>query len=410
MALVNYSDSESSEAEGPAASSTPVVKTNTSSSSKPAFQKVVDRSNPHKIRVNLATSSADASEDRNGEEPAAKRPRIGGAGAFSGFNSLLPAPKKSGQSSVANGLHSKKEGLGKGVNLKTGSAPGFSRERGSTDIGAEETSQSADGHLDAPQREPFEERPPPLSNGKDDPYLMRKSEPDPKPIEKPKMFKPLSVARKPRMQKTVSASSNGSQIPTTNSSTQPQTPKATPKVSLFSLTEDGSNTDSAHSNRSANREYKPLIHSSQLHPERSTSPSPPSPPEAAIEPLGADPFTDPTTDRPDPNSLTGIANDLNLSQSEVRQLLGRQPKQRGANLQSAAINVKNFNVDSEYAANEALRATGETVQHNPVRAIAPGKHNLKQLVNAVSTQKDALEEEFAKGRRNKKEAGGRYGW
>jgi hypothetical protein len=48
--------------------------------------------------------------------------------------------------------------------------------------------------------------------------------------------------------------------------------------------------------------------------------------------------------------------------------------------------------------------------HNPVRSIAPGKHSLKQLVNAAQSQKDALAESFAKGYQNRKEAGSKYGW
>ena len=70
----------------------------------------------------------------------------------------------------------------------------------------------------------------------------------------------------------------------------------------------------------------------------------------------------------------------------------------------------NFNADDQYAANEEFRAKGESVQHNPVRGIAPGKHSLKQLVNAAATQADALEEHFAQGKRNQKEAGSKYGW
>ena len=48
---------------------------------------------------------------------------------------------------------------------------------------------------------------------------------------------------------------------------------------------------------------------------------------------------------------------------------------------------------------------------NPVKSVmGGGKHSLQQLVNLVSNQKDALEEGFAMGRRNKKEAGAKYGW
>jgi hypothetical protein len=75
-----------------------------------------------------------------------------------------------------------------------------------------------------------------------------------------------------------------------------------------------------------------------------------------------------------------------------------------------AINLVNFNTDQEYAHNEELRASGETIQHNPLRTVQPGKHSLRQLVSAASTQKDALEESWAAGRRNKKEAGNKYGW
>jgi len=74
------------------------------------------------------------------------------------------------------------------------------------------------------------------------------------------------------------------------------------------------------------------------------------------------------------------------------------------------VDVVNFNTDAEYAANELFRQSGEQVQHNPVRAIATGKHSLKQLVSAATGQKEALEESFASGKRNKREAGNKYGW
>jgi hypothetical protein len=104
-------------------------------------------------------------------------------------------------------------------------------------------------------------------------------------------------------------------------------------------------------------------------------------------------------------SLDAIASDLNLSASTRRQLFGRKS---GAS--KHAVNVINFNTDKEYAANEVLRASGEQIQHNPVRGPASGKHSLKQLVSMATGQKDALEESFATGRQNKKEAGSRYGW
>lgn len=105
-------------------------------------------------------------------------------------------------------------------------------------------------------------------------------------------------------------------------------------------------------------------------------------------------------------SLNDIASDLNLSAADRRQLFGRQ--KGGAVPQ--ATKIINFNTDEEYRHNEELRAAGEQVVHNPVRAIAPGKHSLKQLVNAAANQKEALEESFAKGKSNRAEASSRYGW
>ena len=109
-----------------------------------------------------------------------------------------------------------------------------------------------------------------------------------------------------------------------------------------------------------------------------------------------------------PQSLDTIASDLNLTEAQRRQLFGRQRGKGGHDL--SAISVVNFNTDQEYAHNEELRASGETIQHNPVRSLAPGKHSLKQLMNNAATQKEALEEHFASGKRNKKEAGSKYGW
>ncbi|KAJ8130323.1 hypothetical protein O1611_g3305 [Lasiodiplodia mahajangana] len=98
---------------------------------------------------------------------------------------------------------------------------------------------------------------------------------------------------------------------------------------------------------------------------------------------------------------------MNLSAEARRELFGR----RGApSTNMAAAKVINFDTEKEYAHNEELRASGEQQIHNPLRGIAPGKHNLRQLVNQVQNQREALEESFAKGRAKQSEAGSRYGW
>ena len=110
---------------------------------------------------------------------------------------------------------------------------------------------------------------------------------------------------------------------------------------------------------------------------------------------------------PPSNDLTSIASGLKLSEAERRQLFGR--KGQGPDLSGATF--VDFNTDREYAHNEMLRQQGETVQHNALKTISgTGKNSLRSLINVASTQKDALEEHFASGRRNKKEAGNKYGW
>ncbi|KAH0552868.1 hypothetical protein GP486_006930, partial [Trichoglossum hirsutum] len=379
MGLVDYSDSDNSDSDAATAPKPAAT------SAKPTFKKVVDRSNPRKILVNLPTL---AGQDEPGENPAtdgppAKRPRIGGGGgAFSGFNALLPAPKRTGQAAGGgiNGSAAGKSGLGRGISLKTGATPGFSREEVSESFDGEDSHRndinSKDNHDTPPKHQEAAQE------------LATALPPNGKPTAEPKktgsamMFKPLSVARKPPKK-----SSNT----TTSISTEPPPALPKKKVSLFPLS-------------AADHQGNPPP---PLPPPTTLSPSDYSP--LIYQPASSqDPLEDPqnglnVTQSQNPPTLDEIATSLNLSNSAKRQLFGR----RGT---SASPTIINFNTDVEYAANEQLRAEGETVQHNPVRAIAPGKHSLKQLVNAASNQKEALEEHFAMGKRNKREAGSRYGW
>lgn len=390
MALVDYSDSDESGTED-----APPVKP-TPNTAKPVVQKIVDRSNPGKIKVSLPKASSNEETDSN--EPPTKRVKTGG-GLFEGLASFLPAPKQTGV--IGKGIlgGSRKGGLGSGVNLKTGAAPGFSREP-------------------EPEREPDSSRVPESEDrgaGHDNGLQL----PQPKAAEslskleevklvgKPLMFKPLSVARKPVKKKKQQAANNNSMSVTNQAKesliqaadTQPQ---KRVKVSLFSMDTESSSIPSI----STSGEYQPLIYASESHIQKSEtnvyeSPSdsttlsasmPPPPPISSAQ------------------SLDSIASDLNLSASDRRQLFGRQKSGSKNNVNFQATNVINFNTDQEYAHNEELRASGEEVVHNPVRAIAPGKHSLKQLVNAAQTQKEALEESFTKGKTNRAEASSRYGW
>ena len=399
MALVDYSGSEDSDQEEQ--TKLQEVARGKVNTTKPSFQKVVDRSNPHKIRVNLP-ELAKPEESDDLERPS-KRAKVG-SGGFSGFNSLLPAPKRTAAPNggpTTNGA--RKGGLGVGVNLKTGAAPGFSRDPVDTVSTSNEEGAETErtGDMNTIQHDEEMHHKPPAND--ETPSLL-------KPVEAVKiqgnrtMFKPLSVARKPQKKKAQA----GESLPNMKIQVDEfiQKPKPAPKLSLFSTGED---IEPPTKSSTASGTYQPIIYTT-------TTPDPkPAPVDPSSDPQPSEddnyyPYDHPESrfDEPQFQSLTSIASDLNLTRAETRQLLGRQKHNQTDS--PSTINIVNFNTDAEYAANEILRQAGETVQHNPVRAIAPGKHSLKQLVNAASSQKDALEESFASGRRNKKEAGSKYGW
>lgn len=370
MDLVGYSDSEGSEDEkhpsNPIKTAPIPPPTNTNFA--------VNKANPRKIQVRLQdTNRPDV------EEPAAKRPRVG-AGNFSGFNSLLPPPKRDADAKISS-----KPAARKVFSLKTGAEPGFSRESDAElrNLFAEDQ-DSRNGTTDIT---PI----PPMANANRSPV-------DTEHVTKGNafMFKPLSVARGKKQKKPAytfskpppsTVSGESTIAPARDTVTDPVPPPK--KISLFSI---GANSDSQETIPAP--EIEDEDQADQLNGVDAND----YPAEApvAIAPSAA------TGDQ----SLHSIASDLNLSEADRRQLFGRRKGQTSG----SAINVVNFNTDQEYAANEVLRASGEQVQHNPVRAIASGKHSLKQLVSAAVGQKDALEESFATGRKNKKEAGSKYGW
>lgn len=366
MALVAYSDSEDSDASD---SHETVRKPQ---SKLPPTNFSISKDNPKKIRVNLQETSIPNLNDADGAR-AAKRPRVG-AGAFSGFNAMLPAPKRDNvPSKPANGS---RPAARKVFSLKTGAEPAFSRE-----------SDAELRQLFAEQDEPDEQN-----------IAIPESIPKASVTDtvqtttgKPLMFKPLSVSRGAKKKKPSATTTQTSAAATIPQQTAQQTPGGTAtelqpkpkqKISLFSagtddLPEPPDILDSDHQDQEEDEIVEVLPEDDHIRP----------------------------VDRPNPNepeTLDALATSLNLTAAERRQLLGRN----GA----SSSKIINFNTDTEYAANQAHIAAGEQVQHNPVRAIAPGKHSLKQLIGSAQGQKEALEESFAAGRRNKREAGSKYGW
>ncbi|OJK00873.1 hypothetical protein ASPACDRAFT_117422 [Aspergillus aculeatus ATCC 16872] len=455
MALVAYSDSEASDSEpetttttttttttkkptstapAPALPSTITTTTTTSSTTPKPFQ--IDRSNPRKIRVALPDLKPDTSTNEDTDGPARKKPRIGGGGggAFAGFNALLPAPKKPAVTPKPSATGSTR----KVFSLKTGATPGFDRQ-----ADAEMRSEMAFGRLGEDETIPKAGS---LRGDNDDilgegeggqgknegskANMDTKPPPEVKLKGNPMMFKPLSVGRGTQgkgkrkagpiavtgsggasgpLKKDLGGGSSagaaaGVAPPVAAAAPAPAPAPPKPKISLFSLSSSTEETVTAPAPAPA--AYEPLVYTST---QEATAPAGPEPPAAAPE--LAHPSYPPTSTTTGNTTLSAIADDLNLTRAQRRQLFGRSADPSGPAATAAAPRVLHFNTDREYAANQQMAHEDlAAAQHNPVRAIAPGKHTLQQLVSAASTQREALEESFATGRRNKKEAGSKYGW
>lgn len=238
---------------------------------------------------------------------------------------------------------------------------------------------------------------------------------EPKLVGNAMMFKPLSVGRnqkkKPKSAAVVSnvevekgraqppeKRHSASESPSAAAPAPPLQIAQKPKVSLFSLSTTEDKTGLSPETQTQLTAYKPLVYCSETAGSSAEA-------EPGTQAPSSTAPTECIRSEPQVQTLENIADDLNLSRSQRRHLFGRQPA-------SSKSQVLTFNTDKEYAANQALSRETDlaAAQHNPVRPIAPGKHTLQQLVNVASNQRDALEESFATGRRNKKEAGSKYGW
>ncbi|KAF5983982.1 hypothetical protein FBULB1_3524 [Fusarium bulbicola] len=383
MGLVDYSDSEGSGSEAEVQAPVRSVPKSSASSKKP-FQKVVDRSNPGKIVVSLPQL---ASDKPKAEEPPEKRTKTAGGSRFSGFNSFLPAPKNANKPKpVASSSSTARPTF----QFKTSAAPGFSREAGGD---LDNSNDNADG-MSLPT--PKAAAQPHIPEG-------QKPADEVKLVGKPLMFKPLSVARNPQKKKKLNSGlAKPAPTPTNEQTplkpaeaTQEATPAVPKKVSLFSLhTEEPSEP----AERSSSGTYERMF---------ATAESSLAYDEGAYGDYASHAQSGPSaTTLPGSESLDTVVEDLNLTAAQRRELFGRN----GLGNQ-AAKKVINFNMDKEYRHNEEIRAAGEEQTHNPVRVIqGGGKHSLRQLVQNAQSQREALEDSFAKGKNNRKEAGSKYGW
>ncbi|KAH9866579.1 hypothetical protein J1614_008270 [Plenodomus biglobosus] len=418
MNLTAYSDSES-DGETPSVTK-PVAKPFVSKSS---FQKVVDRSNPGRIKVSLpGASQSQTKDDIYHDAPPAKKPRLGGGG-LGGFNAMLPAPKKpnvnaiSAATSANTGARGLGKGLDSGVNLKTGAEPAFKRE---PKINMEEYDENGNVMKKEPlKREDFramlnlpssttEKKPAEASNA---PVELAQAQAQEAPKPAAPRFVPMSVGKGKKKKAVVPRSANGPGTTSKTSATalppsQPlleeAAPPRKPKVSLFGVTKQPEPSVQAAPTTS----YQPLLYGAE-DTNDTTTPDEPFP--QTHQPT--QPAPPPTHPSSSSSTLTNLASELNLTPAERRQLLGNPRKNNNPDLFSSSAKIVEFNTDTEYAHNEKLRQQGEQVQHNALKSISgTGKNSLRTLISAATAQKDALEDHFAASHRNKREAGNRYGW
>jgi len=405
MGLVGYSDSEGSDGEEgkPQTVKSGGLAAIPDTTHKTKFEKVASG---NKIKVNLPGPSAvNASVAIEENDISKDRPtkRAKTTSAFSGINSFLPAPKnpgaKSSGSSGGSLLSSGRgSGLGRNINLKTGAAPAFSRER------PEANSNTYAPEADDGDYDEFGRRKEAVIGlpGSLEPTTVHEDSAS-KSAGKPMMFKPLSVGRKPTKKKTssqpieksLSVAGPAAQEKaglTQNAKVATPAAELAPKAkqSLFSSYQD--EPVETREPRKHN-EYQPEFVDTRVAEE--------SPQDSSeIVPAYTAP---PQNTQPPTNDLQSLASTLNLTPAQRRQLFGRGD--------TSSAKLTNFNLAQEYSANNQLiQDDANAPVHNPVRSIAPGKHSLQQLVNQAANQRDALEESFASSKRNKAAAGSKYGW
>lgn len=408
MGLVDYSDSES-DSENGQQKPTPTP----SAAPKKPFQKLLDRSSgAGKILVNLPAASTTPDASVEDEQPPAKRAKTSGGSRFSSLGSFLPPPKKTAAPAPAASARTSGTAPAPGVHLRTAAEPAFVRGDGN---GNPEADGDATHSLSAPDA-----KGPSIPEG-------QKPEEEVKLVGKPLMFKPLSVARKKAPLKTkkkdtpsvasgsalasASTPQNGPMTTTTATASSAEPPPKK-KISLFSM--DNDEPAPARAPAAPTGTYEPVF----------TSVSDPTTLDQGDEESDVtsaypvyQPAPTPTNQNQHDETFSSLAD--TLSPAARRELFGRNgPANAGARAGSSGSSgllppgakVITFDMEREYAHNEALRASGAQQAYNPVRSIAPGKHSLRQVVNMAQSNQGALEESFARAKSNQRDAAGRYGW
>lgn len=389
--LVDYSDSDASDTEASPAPPPPPPKPTSGLAAllpkpKGARKGVTADTGPKKIVVNLPNIN-----DAELDQPRAKKARIGGGG--SSLSAMLPAPKKRKEAEAAA---SKDNGESPSGEVKKPKVLG-AKSAGAREVG-EVLMPSADREAENVSPEMPQA---PVVKGNSTMFV-------PQSVVGRKTIQPMSAFRK----KGTKGNATGS-IKVAGGAVPP--PK--PKVSLF-----GSATTAlapaAYTGMSGpTAEYKPImLETAQPAPRPRGDAEDYDGYEDDAQNTGYGALEEPPRDELDDLvnevgldeaavSLISVrTSDVRLILSQQRQLYGRRGRGK------EPVNISTFSVDAEYRRNEVDKALGLVEEVKTVRAIQSGKHQLKSLLQSATSQKEALEDQFAQAKRNKKEAGSKYGW
>ncbi|KAF3915419.1 hypothetical protein AA313_de0209168 [Arthrobotrys entomopaga] len=391
MALVSYSDSEGSDTESPAPAPAPSLPPPKPKSSLSSFlpppskkRKLVaeanpDTSGPRKIKIDLPKITP----LQDDESSTSSRSKIGKSAGGSGMLSFLPAPKRTGAEAVKVAQEAEKQtstdtaAAASTSSHTTASAP---RTLGG---GLKRMEYAGTGMDMRPTVEDDPDEPRSANDNSANIANTPPAEPKPSGPVKGRAIQPFfrkAMAKKPMKPGTGSVGKVEEK-----------------KVSLFSL--GSALNEKPLASTISTGEYKPILIEDTPAPAVEDDGDVPTG-EAYERAKEAQDYRD----IQGPQTFQSISEEVGMDEASMRMFMGR----RGRN---AEIKLVDFNVDQEYANNEAARKAGELApEKNVIRSIKPGKHQLTSLLNAAQSQRTALEESFAQGRRNKKESGSKYGF
>ncbi|KAL1761770.1 mitotic checkpoint regulator, MAD2B-interacting-domain-containing protein [Schizophyllum commune] len=372
---------------GRMASTAPQATSSGSKLSLPPSKTSQPRTGAKKVKIGLPSlkPTADDEDDLDSEKPPAKKPRLapGAAGGRSALLSMLPAPKEKNPKPpapdrVLGG------GQGKGLVFHTRpSAPAVNADD------ADEPATSA-ASKPIPESKPISDSPAP-------------------PASTP-MFMPTNLGGKRKA--NISLEEHG----VSRSAAKPPPISAAPPVDFFSLGATSRSLPTTGSSSTASSSSSPAA---PLVPSRSAAPEIPTfqPPE----PTPTDPYPgyyqlpSGKWEAHDPAYYQKFykkwqaeydAHVRALEKGQVRGFEDMDESQMGE--VDAAAEMERAKVEWASGVGQMVEADVD-LQASKLSGVARSRHQLATMLHEAYNNREALEEKIAEGRRNRKEAGNKYG-